>query len=141
MFSKYDRIQVKERGHKATIDGVSFNSIHQEWEYYVTWDSSPEKGSICYMATDVGDLWEKVAEIKDAHIFSDPGKGYVNQDPDVLPKGKSFPTDHSNEKPWYPYSVGIDFAYIPKKDCTHKWVEVGFNHTKTVCYYCDAEKS
>jgi hypothetical protein len=125
-FQKNDRIKVKERGHMATIDGVSFNSVHQEWEYYVTWDNFPEKGSVCYMAADVGDLWEKVAEIKDAHILSGhgPGKGYVNQDPDSLPPGY----------------MGIDFGYEQKKECKHEWVNASLMFEKFVCKHCDIDK-
>ncbi|NJO48189.1 MAG: hypothetical protein HC840_00575 [Leptolyngbyaceae cyanobacterium RM2_2_4] len=118
-----DRIRVKDRGHLATVKAASFNSIHQEWEYYVIWDGFPEKGECCYMASDADKLWEKIDEIADAQINHllphgfGLGKSYVNQDPDL-------------------YHAGI----IPNKECDHKWVEVGFNHTKTVCYHCDKEK-
>lgn len=134
-FSKGDRIRVKDRGHQGTVKGVSFNSIQQEWEYYILWDSFPEKGECCYMASDTDDLWNKIDSIADAqvnhllpHGFG-PGKSYVNQDPDVLPAGRiSIKVD------------GQEVAYVPKKECDHKWVEVGFSHTKTVCYHCDMEK-
>lgn len=129
MFKVGDRIRVKEKGHMGTINGVSFNSIQQEWEYYLTWDNFKDKGQICYMASDVGDMWSIVGKIADALdagiVFSEPGKGYINQDGDTyLPSG--IPGVHPGES--------------LKKECDHKWVEVGFMHTKTVCYYCDKEK-
>lgn len=116
-----DRFEVKENGLTGTVNGVSFNSIQQEWEYYVTWDSFPNKGQQCYMVNDVKDLWQKLDDIAGALP-----QGYVNQDPDW--KGQSRPNPLSSP------------VFKDKTSCEHKWVEVGFTHTKTVCYHCDAEK-
>lgn len=122
-FKVNDKFRVKENGFSGEVKGVSFNSIHQEWEYYVEWERYPNQGPFCYVAQQADDLWEKISEI----AAGGAGQAYVNQDPDLLPKGYT----------------GIDFAFIPKEDkkqCQHKWVEVGFHHTKTVCYHCDMEK-
>lgn len=131
-FNKGDRIRVKENGFLATVKGVSFNSIHQEWEYYVIWDNMPDKGECCYTANDVGDLWEKVAQIKDANAGYDPGSGYTNQDPDAVSITLPVPKNG--------YYYEINGRSPEKKACEHRWVEVGFMHTKTVCYHCDVEK-
>lgn len=123
-FKVNDKFRVKENDLTGVIKGVSFNSIHQEWEYYVIWDHQwQHKNEYCYTASEADNLWEKISEI----AAGGAGQAYVNQDPDLLPKGYA----------------GIDFAFIPKEDkkqCQHKWVEVGFHHTKTVCYHCDMEK-
>lgn len=34
------------------------------------------------------------------------------------------------------YKVYQDSA----QECSHKWIDIGFNFTKEVCYYCDKEK-
>jgi hypothetical protein len=124
---------VKDNGFFGTVKGVSFNSIQQEWEYYVAWDIYPGQGPFCYVESDVEDLWEKIARIKDALssgiiLDPDPLKYYVNQDGDIsLPVGNMAPQE-------------IKRIMCGAYD-DHKWVEVGFTHTKTVCYYCDKEKT
>lgn len=140
-FKANDRFEVKENGLTGTIHAVSFNSIYQETEYYVTWDSFPEKGQCCYMATDADDMWQKLNDLTKAleagqyNIDTDasPGRGYVNQDGHTftftIPGGYTL--------------VGMDLAHPPKqekKDCDHKWIEVGFMHTKIVCKHCDVEQ-
>jgi hypothetical protein len=69
-----------------------------------------------YMASDVGDMWEKIDAIANGIDAVDAG---------IL----SLPH-------------GIEFVPLDgiKKACDHKWVEVGFRHTKVVCYHCDVEK-
>jgi hypothetical protein len=114
-FKKGDRIRASDTGWTATVDGTSFNSIYQEDEVYVTWDHMQDKGSCGYAISQILGSWVK-----------------------------------ENSVPQAMY-VGIDFAYADvndrsveleiKKPCQHKWVEVGFTHTKTVCYHCDAEKA
>lgn len=134
-FQSGDSIQVKENGFTGVIFSVHNlyrgpNNTFIGTNYTVLWDHWPNPGT--YMASDVDDLWEKVAQIKDAHILSGPGSGYINQDPDLLPKGVISQRN----------CEGADIKYVPqeKKECDHKWVEVGFLHTKTVCYHCDVEK-
>lgn len=118
ILTKGDRFEVIENGLTGVVNGVSFNSIQQEWEYYVTWDSFPNKGQVCYMVDDTKDLWKKIDDIADALP-----KGYVDQD-----REERFKNQYLGEFP------------KEKKECEHKWVEIGFTHTKTVCYHCDKEK-
>lgn len=33
-----------------------------------------------------------------------------------------------------------NIKYLEHLDCAHKWIDVGFNFTKDVCYYCNKEK-
>lgn len=125
-FQPGDRIRVKENGLTGTILAVA--KINQDDSYIVMWDHYFHP--LSYMANQIDDdLWEQIGKIKDAHILSIPGSGYVNQDPDVLPPGRGL--HHIDIK----ITVGDE-----KKECNHKWVEVGFMHTKTVCYHCDVEK-
>lgn len=127
-FKTGDRIRVKDRGHEGLIAGVSFNSIHQETEYYVIWDHFQKCGQVCYNASDVGDMWQQIGNLKDAIEADAVGKGYVDQDGE-LPKGNDI------------YRYKVQYTYEDKKECDHKWVEVGFNHSKIVCYHCDKEKT
>lgn len=132
MFQANDRFRVKDSGLEGTINAVSFNSIYQETEYYVTWDAFPEKGQCCHTASNVDSIWEKVTELKkalDAGGYNgDPGIGYINQDPDILPRSRANPN----------WKWGDE--YEVKKECDHKWVEIGFMHTKMVCKHCDIEQ-
>lgn len=130
MFQANDRFRVKDSGLEGTVNAVSFNSIYQETEYYVTWDAFPEKGQCCYTASNADSIWEKMADLQKAleagnYTGADPGPGYANQDPDFLPPGQK-------ANPWFDPSV--------KKACEHKWVEVGFHRTIMVCKYCDIEQ-
>lgn len=121
-FNPGDRIRVKENGLTGTIHKV--NNIYRghykitqlvETEYHVQWDHWHNSNS--YMASDVGDMWEKIDAIADA-----ADAGVLS-----LPHGIDF----------IPLDLQIDGI---KTACDHKWVEVGFRHTKTVCYHCDMEK-
>lgn len=130
-FKVNDKFRVIPNGFVGIIKGVSFNSIHQEWEYYVEWERYPNQGPFCYVAQQADDLWEKISEI----AAGGAGSGYVNQDPDII----KLDADSG------PFAVTlppgrIEFKPLISKQCEHKWVEVGFHHTKTVCYYCDMEK-
>lgn len=138
-FKKGDRIRSTETGFTAKVDGTSFNSIYQEDEVYVTWDHMPEKGSCGYSISDVASAWMKI----DAQDANEAGV-------DFAPADVNDKQTHSFH-PWFGTSVkpqgqGIDFIPIEikledvKVACEHKWVEVGFMHTKTVCYHCDIEK-
>ena len=131
-FQANDRFRVKENGLEGIVNAVSFNSIYQETEYYVTWDSFPNKGQVCYMATDVDSIWEKMAKLKEALEAAEPNRGYVSQDGDTyhLPNGGTLigMNRPSNENT------------TSKQLCDHKWVEVGFHHTKVVCKFCDVEQ-
>lgn len=131
MFQKGDRIRVKENGLTAIVSGTSFNSIHQESEVYVVWDSFKNKGECCYMTADVKDLWEKIDSIAGQQVV---GLDYAPADTnDRLPRGLN------SSSPDF-MSHGVMPGEATKKECQHKWVEVGFMHTKTVCYHCDMEK-
>lgn len=125
MFQKGDRIRVKENGLTAIVSGTSFNSIHQESEVYVIWDSFKNKGECCYMTAEVKDLWEKIDSIAGQQVVGlDYAPADTNDRTVKLPEGVSIPYKLDNAK----------------VACDHKWVEVGFMHTKTVCYHCDMEK-
>lgn len=125
-FQPNDQFEVKENGLRGLISAVSFNSIHQEEEYYVIWDAFPDKGEICYMAADVGDLWAKIGEIADA---TEDWNGY-------LPNGVYKVDESYSEK-----CKKVEPEGMKTKECEHKWVEVGFTHTKEVCKFCDTEKA
>jgi len=125
-FKANDRIAAIENGFQATVLAVSFNSIHQEDEYYIMWDNFLYKGVCCYNASEADDLWKKIGQV--SHEVS---RGYVNQDPDFLPPGHNVVTSVNG------YGPGMTKK---PEQCEHKWVEVGFQHTKTVCYHCDMEK-
>lgn len=112
-----DRIET-DSGQTGTIKGVSFNSIEQEWEYYVLWDAFPEKGECNYKVDDVKDLWQKIDDIAEALP-----RGYVNQDPDAV-----FKNQYLGEFP------------KEKKECDHKWVDIGFTRSKIICKICDMEQ-
>ena len=125
-FQVKDRFRVIENGLEGIISATSFNSIYQETEYYVTWDSFPNKGQCSYMASEVDSMWEKIAKIKEMFKTANAGSGYISQDTH-LPEGSPWINDNSDFK-------------MPKIECDHKWVEVGFNHTKIVCKHCDVEQ-
>lgn len=116
IFKTGDRIRVKENGFTGTVGGTS-KTMSQDDVYFLVWDHI--SGCYAYMANQVGDLWEKIHEIAE-----EASAGYVNQDGDFLPHGM----------------YGVQPGESIKKECDHKWVEVGFQHTKTVCYHCDMEK-
>jgi hypothetical protein len=131
-FQKGDRIRVKENGFMGTIHAVSYNSIYADNEYYLLWDNFPGKGLCPYLAADVQSTWEKVDD-------ADAGAGYVNQDPDAVTI--QLPNPPANGYTYHVYRGNTRIDPIEtKKECEHKWVEVGFMHTKTVCYHCDVEK-
>lgn len=66
-FSAGDRFEVqssydpnfKQRG---TVKSISFNSIHQDWEYVVEWDHTP--GEHGYECIEAERLWEKSFDAK-----------------------------------------------------------------------------
>lgn len=113
MMSAGDRFKCNdENGHTGTIQSCSYNSIFGEWEYYVKWDHIATTYS--YTVNDVKDLWEKISEIKDS-----VDSGIYGVDPSS-PMG--------------------DKQYVNPLYCNHKWVDVGFRHSKVVCSICDTEK-
>jgi hypothetical protein len=119
--NKGDRFIVNENGLTGKVDYVSTASDH----IWVTWDSFPDKGPIPYAMSDAFAIWTKI----DEH-GNEIGVDYAPADTnDKLPKSST----------WNPF-----YGYMPpeeeKKGCDHKWVEVGFTHTKIVCYHCDMEK-
>lgn len=130
-FDLWDRIEVKSNGLKARVVTINHRRVQgfiTFTEYGVIWDSGGG-GQICsYMAHDVDPIWEKLDSIKASQMEDEgnPGKGYTNQD--GLPRGL----------------YGFDPAYPPypplKKECDHKWVDIGFTHSKIVCKHCDMEQ-
>jgi len=121
-----DRIQVNDNGSTALIVAIdsSFAPYGITHMYTIIWYSFRDMGECSYAANDVDDMWTKIDNIRDAQIGIEYAPADVN---DRLPRGLS---SQGLMDP------GIEF----KKECTHKWVEVGFAHTKIVCYHCDMEK-
>lgn len=126
-----DRIRT-DIGAEATVVSISHirtGPFTEDAEYGVIWDHWQHKGICTYMGSSIQDMWELIDQIKDAAdagniLGADPGAGYVNQDGN-LPVGM--------------YGM-LPGEATSKKDCDHKWVEVGFTFTKIVCYHCDKEK-
>lgn len=124
-FKTGDTVKVIENGLlKAIIVKTSFNNVPYYADYLVKWEgvSGLFNGPThSYSASDVDDLWEKVAEDLAA---SSSGARTI-----TLPEGKG---NDLLEK-W-------NHTYRPKKDCEHKWVEVSFAHSTMVCFHCNIEK-
>jgi len=121
-FDNGDRFEVKTNGLKGTIKYVirDYTDYGMVEEYEVKWDSFSQSFRNSYMADDVDDLWDKIADIKNdtySQLYADDAKSNL------------------------PYGIyGVMPGDNVKKDCEHKWVEVGFQFTKMVCYHCDKEK-
>lgn len=132
MFQRGDRFKVKKNGLRGTIDAVDsyYDSDEEIHEYHVIWDHAPGH-SYSYMHSDVKDRWEKIDSIADQQAV---GLDYAPAD-----TNDRFPRGINSLSPEF-----IDSGVMPgesiKQGCDHKWVEVGFMHTKTVCYHCDMEK-
>lgn len=123
ILNRGDRFQVKENGLRGTIDATDscYDFEEEIHEYHVVWDHTPGR-SHSYMHHEVKDLWEKLDAIASQQQV---GIDYAPADTnDRLPRG----------------SYGVMPGEAVKKECEHRWVEVGFTRTKTVCYYCDMEK-
>lgn len=121
-FDNGDRFQVKENGLKGTIHRVyrDYTDYGLVEEYEVKWDNYHQTCRNSYMADEIDDLWDKIADLKnDAY-----SQMYADDQKSSLPYGL----------------YGVLPGENVKKDCEHKWVEVGFTFTKTVCYHCDKEK-
>jgi len=126
MFQRGDRFQVKENGLCGTVDAVDscYDFDEEIHEYHVVWDHKPGH-SYSYMHSDVKDLWDKIDSIAGQQVVGlDYAPADTNDRTVKLPEGVSIPYKLDNAK----------------VACDHKWVEVGFMHTKTVCYHCDMEK-
>lgn len=122
-FKVGDRIRVIGTAQEAVILKIETSFAFQIaiTTYHVVWDNFPEKGQCSYMSTDVDSLWEKIDIIADTVTLPVPNATpYWYQ-----VQGKSDPENTKG-----PIKFG----------CDHKWVEVGFTHTKTVCYHCDIER-
>lgn len=65
-FRPKDRFFHKETHEVGTIKAISFNSIHQVWEYYVSWDCKP-KEEVGYEA-HVGDSKWEVVTVDSNHV-------------------------------------------------------------------------
>lgn len=132
MFQRGDRFQVKENGLCGTVDAVDscYDFDEEIHEYHVVWDHKPGH-SYSYMHSDVKDLWDKIDSIAGQQVV---GLDYAPADTnDRLPRGLN------SSSPEF-MNHGVMPGESTKKQCEHRWVEVGFTHTKTVCYYCDKEK-
>lgn len=97
---------------------------------------------------DFKELWKEWANAR--HIIVPSGRqigkrtGWVNID-----EAPTLPLDNMKLdgtgvwNPWtYGYDTGVaDDTPATEPKCEHKWVDVGFQHSKIVCAKCDAEKS
>lgn len=122
-FDNGDRIQVRDNGLTGTIWAVvrDYSDGGVTEEYEVKWDHFPNTTSN-YMASDTDDLWDLIGQIKG----------------DQEAKDVKLPVSEESYQYWY--GIPQDKVKFPK-ECEHKWVEVGFTFTKTVCYHCDKEKT
>lgn len=128
-FDSKDRIMVKSNYFTGTIIAtVLFNTPKRDLLYHICWDHIPNQ-MFPYMASDVDDLWEKIAQIKDATILGvDPGSSYINQDPD-----RKLPVSSQD------WRLPI-FEDDKKKECDHKWVNASLQFEKLCCYHCGIDK-
>lgn len=124
-----DRVVEVTSRYMGVVENVSFNSIFQENEYFIRWDD----GGLSMFT-------ELEAEHK---LAKDNGQGHAM----TLPPGFQFkvPTSgwHNVSVNLSDLSIGSPISHDPtdkSKSCDHKWVEVGFTHTKMVCYHCDQEQ-
>jgi hypothetical protein len=112
-FESKDRIRVKENGFTGTVIAtVTFHTPKEDLLYHIKWDHFP--GMCQYMASDVGDLWEKVANIKAEQNLH-------------LPPGIQ----------WIPLEIDINNVKVA---CDHKWVNASLLFEKMVCYHCGVDK-
>lgn len=141
-FKKGDRFKYNSYSgiQTGTINAVSFNSIQQEWEYYVTYDGPLSyMGVVCHTVDSVGNLWEEIDKIADANDQSPPDlpiglKGFLDQQgiPEMV-------NTDAGDVTWQYKTIHLGPDYS-KSGCDHKWVDVGFSFTKVVCKHCNMEQ-
>ena len=115
-FKASDRIVVIENGLAGLIHAVSFNSIYQQEEYYVSWDSFLGGRLPSYPVDDCDGIWELECPIKTirnqfyANIGASPGE--------------------------WKTPVFLD------KSCNHTFLEYhGFSEQYKYCTLCDEKAS
>lgn len=89
--------------------------------YTVVWDEDAPL-STPYNQLDADNEWELIMNATNSFKYTVP--------PDVNCKSNLPPGFSVKQDTHRPYSVG----------CDHKWVDVGFNHSKIVCFSCNKEK-
>jgi len=124
MFSVGDVIRVKSNGFNATVTQVDHlygSHLLMEISYTVNWQLS---GMTCtYKEEDIKNDWVLETILGNA----------TNSTVTIQNSSQySLKTD-----PVYGYRIE---PISNKKECDHKWVEVGFTSNKTICYHCDKEK-
>jgi hypothetical protein len=127
MFNIGDVIRVKSNGFNATVlrvDTLYGSTLMLEIKYGVYWHLSGMAGD--YLEEDVKNDWVLETILGNA----------TNSNVTVATQAASSQYSHKTDPV---YGFRIDTA-SNKKECDHKWVEIGFTSNKTVCYYCDKEK-
>jgi hypothetical protein len=125
-FWKNDRFVVSDSGLEGTVRDVSFNSIKQEDEYIVEWDSQP--GRLCgYSVIDVEPIWNYYP------IKTKPLTG----SPKISINGVSIEPMKTVSLSFYPKNIPLDNTIV----CAHAWKNSTSEPGKTQwCSLCDARK-
>ena len=124
-FNTGDRFKVIASGLRGRIANAGFCSIFRLEEYTVVWDSSPHMRTV-YLANDCDDLWDfDVCPVIETNLpqGNDPFFRMYGGDQE----------DRSTPKAQAPEEENCHIH-------GHKWVEVGFHFTKTICKRCDKEQ-
>ena len=133
-FEVGDRVREINGPYAGVIEAISFNGVYQVYEYVVRWDD----GGLSSYEEASGDT---LLALDNVTIQLPPGvSGYSH----TFHRGHPDPDGAKRNLDSMASMFGVPMDAPPseasKQGCQHKWVEVGFMHTKTVCYHCDQEK-
>jgi len=132
-FKSGDRIRVIENGFTARIKAISFNSIYQQEEYYVTWDNDP-KQDVGYPVDECDPIWELECPVVAAY---QTGSGVITL-PTAMPPGLAY---------WLKVGGKGEMTIMHEPDkvktgCDHQWAEyTGLMESYKYCKHCDEKKA